>query len=603
MTHQGTKLKKLLKHIPILWLLVGMFVPVMVTAILVMEAAFQRMSYDQVTESARSNMLNMLAQSSSTLDSRMADLMERFQYIENSSDMLSLALVMTQENVDRAGGQYYINLRKSIDDQFGSSGSFLDSVMIDFNDSQFQIYQCEDIPVKIDFDYDAWYRENTAVYNWEFLHDDGIFQVIDSQNNRKNNRVFSLYRLYGKPGQTGRGGIVFNIKESLVQDVLTIPNISENGYVMLVDDGKSVCYKDVGADYLMPEESLRRLQSMGDISYGVEMESTAGKRLMVYTQHLKTNGWLVAAVFPTDEMFDDVLALQRSIRFITLVVIGCGILACLALSRILVRPIKRLTDAVSVEDVTSITNVPSGGAKEIRILADKIDELLGRVGQLIEQVKQEQEKKREAELSLMQEQINPHFLYNTLYSVQQLCELDEAEEASTMVLALSNFFRTGLSRGEDVISIETEINHVKNYLLIQHMKYGDKFEYVLDIQPEILNYPIRKLTLQPLVENALHHGIQNKSGKGMILISGRAENGRIHFEVRDTGAGMAPQRLEQVRKSMEQQEEYKQVSFGLRNVYSRLKLYYKGEAGLEIRSEPGQGTTVSVDLPMEEPAE
>lgn len=590
--------KTAMKHIPVMWLLVIVFVPVMVVTILIMGTTFQRMSYNQVTESSRANMLNSLTQSTSVLDSRMADLMERFQYIENSSDMLSLALVMSQENVDRAKGQYYINLRKSIDDQFVSSGSFLDSVIIDFNDSRFRMYRCEDIPVNIDFNYDAWYGRNQSIYNWSFLHDDTIFQVTDAENNRKNNRVFSLYRLYGKPGQPGRGGIVFNIRESMFRDMLTIPDISENGYVALIHDGSLIRYKDVDESYTLSEQSLRRLQQMADVSAGIKVKSVSGQEMMVYTRHLKTNGWLVAALLPTNEMFHDVRTMQNSIHFTMIAVIVCSVLACVVLSRLIVLPIKRLTDTVSVEDVTSIANVSSGGAREIQILSDKINELLSRVRQLIEQVKEEQEKKREAELSLMQEQINPHFLYNTLYSVQQLCELDESKEASAMVLALSNFFRTGLSRGEDVITIDTEINHVKNYLVIQHMKYGDKFEYGIEIAPDIRDCRILKLTLQPLVENALHHGIQNQAGKGMITITGKREGGRILFEVRDTGAGMARERLEQVRKSMNQEEGYSQVSFGLRNVYSRLMLYYDGEAGLEIESLQGRGTVIKVYIPV-----
>lgn len=590
--------KTAMKHIPVMWLLVIVFVPVMVVTILIMGTTFQRMSYNQVTESSRANMLNSLTQSTSVLDSRMADLMERFQYIENSSDMLSLALVMSQENVDRAKGQYYINLRKSIDDQFVSSGSFLDSVIIDFNDSRFRMYRCEDIPVKIDFNYDAWYGRNQSIYNWSFLHDDTIFQVTDAENNRKNNRVFSLYRLYGKPGQPGRGGIVFNIRESMFRDMLTIPDISENGYVALIHDGSLIRYKDVDESYTLSAQSLRRLQQMADVSAGIKVKSVSGQEMMVYTRHLKTNGWLVAALLPTNEMFHDVRTMQNSIHFTMIAVIVCSVLACVVLSRLIVLPIKRLTDTVSVEDVTSIANVSSGGAREIQILSDKINELLSRVRQLIEQVKEEQEKKREAELSLMQEQINPHFLYNTLYSVQQLCELDESKEASAMVLALSNFFRTGLSRGEDVITIDTEINHVKNYLVIQHMKYGDKFEYEIEIAPDIRDCRILKLTLQPLVENALHHGIQNQAGRGMITITGKREGGRILFEVRDTGAGMARERLEQVRKSMNQEEGYSQVSFGLRNVYSRLMLYYDGEAGLEIESVQGRGTVIKVYIPV-----
>ena len=594
----GTGRKTAMKHIPVMWLLVIVFVPVMVATILIMGTTFQRMSYNQVTESSRANMLNSLTQSTSVLDSRMADLMERFQYIENSSDMLSLALVMSQENVDRDKGQYYINLRKSIDDQFVSSGSFLDSVIIDFNDGRFRMYRCGDIPVKIDFNYDAWYEHNQSIYNWSFLHDDTVFQVTDAENNRKNNRVFSLYRLYGRPGQPGQGGIVFNIRESMFRDMLTIPDISENGYVALIHDGSLICYKDVDESYTLSAQSLRQLQQMADISGGIKVRSVSGQEMMVYTRHLKTNGWLVAALLPTNEMFHDVRMMQNSIHFTMIAVIVCSVLACVVLSRLIVLPIKRLTDTVSVEDVTSISNVSSGGAREIQILSGKINELLSRVRQLIEQVKEEQEKKREAELSLMQEQINPHFLYNTLYSVQQLCELDESKEASAMVLALSNFFRTGLSRGEDVVTIDTEINHVKNYLVIQHMKYGDKFEYEIEIGPDIRSCRMLKLTLQPLVENALHHGIQNQAGKGTITIAGKREGGRILFEVRDTGAGMSRERLEHVQKSMNQEEGYSQISFGLRNVYSRLMLYYNGEAGLEIESGPEQGTVIRVYIPV-----
>ena len=146
---------------------------------------------------------------------------------------------------------------------------------------------------------------------------------------------------------------------------------------------------------------------------------------------------------------------------------------------------------------------------------------------------------------------------------QQLCELDESKEASAMVLALSNFFRTGLSRGEDVVTIDTEINHVKNYLVIQHMKYGDKFEYEIEIGPDIRSCRMLKLTLQPLVENALHHGIQNQAGKGTITIAGKREGGRILFEVRDTGAGMSRERLEQVHAILKSYGLADYVSFDL----------------------------------------
>ena len=161
----------------------------------------------------------------------------------------------------------------------------------------------------------------------------------------------------------------------------------------LIHDGSLICYKDVDESYTLSAQSLRQLQQMADISGGIKVRSVSGQEMMVYTRHLKTNGWLVAALLPTNEMFHDVRMMQNSIHFTMIAVIVCSVLACVVLSRLIVLPIKRLTDTVSVEDVTSISNVSSGGAREIQILSGKINELLSRVRQLIEQVKEEQEKR------------------------------------------------------------------------------------------------------------------------------------------------------------------------------------------------------------------
>lgn len=591
--------KDIIKNIPVMWLIVLTFVPVMIMTNLIMGAIFQKIAYRQVSASAKTNMMNTLSQAASVLDNRMSDIEERFQLIENSSDMTSLALIMTKNQVDRVGSQYYINLRKRIDDLFVSSAAFLDSAIIDFNDGRFQLYHCEDIPVAISFDYDTLNQQNHSLYNWIYPHDDSIFQVTDVQNRLKNNRVVTLYRLYGRPGQTGRGGIVFNIKESMFRDMLMVPGLSEHGYVALIDDGQLTSYKDVDERYLISEDNLRLLQQSEDITDGQTVKSISGQRMVAYTRHLKTNHWMIAAFIPENEMYQEVRLMKKSMNLVITILIISSILISVILSRIIVRPIRTLTDTVAVDNITTIGAVIPGGAREIWILSDKINELLLKVRQLVEQVRQEQEKKRQAELSLMQEQINPHFLYNTLYSVQELCELDEAKEASTMVLALSNFFRIGISRGGDIITIGEEINHVKNYLIIQHMKYGEKFEYQLNVDPLLLSCKILKLTLQPLVENALHHGIQQQSGKGLIAITGKEVDGYVSLEVRDSGAGMTKERLEEVHRSIEEKKGYENVSFGLKNVFLRLQLHYRGKAEFTISSREHEGTVITIRIPKD----
>lgn len=589
--------KNFLQKIPIMWLIVFTFVPVVICTMIIMVAIFLKMSYSQIIESSKNNMLNTLTQSVGVMDSRMSDILERMQYIENSSELTSLAMTMSKEEKEGSLADYYILLRQKIDNQFVTSGSYLDSVIIDFNDGAFRLYKKDDIFNNICFQCEDWNTQNTGVYQWKFLHDDTIFPKcgIEGENSQK---VFSLYRLYGREGENGQGAIVFNIKEDIFQDVLDILKNEENSYMTLIDDGQYLCYKQIESNYQISEETLRYLQEEEDKPSGVLIKSITGEEIMAYTRHLKSNDWVVVAFIPVNTMFYEVTNMKQAMQLAAFISILVSVALCIVLSKLIVLPINRLSKVVSVDDVTTIQELHAGGTKEIKVLGDTLNDLIHRVKELIGIIRKEQEEKRNTELSLLQEQINPHFLYNTLYSVQQLCELDEPQEAGKMVEALAGFFRTGLSRGEDVIPITTEISHVKSYLFIQHMKYGDKFEYEILMEEEISQYKILKLTLQPLVENALIHGIQKQRGTGKITISVERENDNIMLRVEDTGAGMNENRLTNVVKSMHQESGYQDISFGVRNVYTRMMIYYKGQATMDIKSKQGVGTKVTICIPI-----
>ena len=191
-------------------------------------------------------------------------------------------------------------------------------------------------------------------------------------------------------------------------------------------------------------------------------------------------------------------------------------------------------------------------------------------------------------------QINPHFLYNTMDTIIWLIEADKQQEAVEMVSNLSSFFRHSLSKGEDVISLAEEERHVRSYLQIQHARYKDIMEYTVDIDPGLHDAMLPKLTLQPLVENALYHGIKLKRAKGTIRITGRLEDGCVLLRVEDNGVGMTRERLSQLRSAMERQE---RVGFGLSAVNQRLMLQFGPEYGLRIHSEEGLGTTVTARIP------
>ena len=208
------------------------------------------------------------------------------------------------------------------------------------------------------------------------------------------------------------------------------------------------------------------------------------------------------------------------------------------------------------------------------------------------------------ELQLLQEQINPHFLYNTLDTIMWLAIDHQDDKVVEMVAALSGFFRTSLSHGEDKISIREELEHVENYLKIQQLRYGDIMEYSIDVPDEIKKNDIVKITLQPLVENALYHGLKKQREKGMIKISSVDDENNIFLIVEDNGVGMQPEQVVQINKEMyEDIWVNRTTGFGIANVNRRIKLYYGEEYGLILESEPDIGTKVIVVVPKTRQAE
>lgn len=241
---------------------------------------------------------------------------------------------------------------------------------------------------------------------------------------------------------------------------------------------------------------------------------------------------------------------------------------------------------------------------ELQNLADQINLMAARLEGLIGQIRQKQEHLAKAELRTLQAQINPHFLYNTLDTIVWQAESGKAEDVISLTRSLSDFFRISLSAGADWIPVEQELRHTTAYLSIQKIRYRDILDYRLDVAGDVSDAWIPKLLLQPLVENALYHGIKAKRGGGQIRIAVRREAERLTFAVTDTGRGMDPEKLEAVRAMLREEPagasaapETEGSGFGLRNVDLRIRLYYRQEKGLLLRSDEG-GTEVSFEVPV-----
>ncbi|MDO5111198.1 MAG: sensor histidine kinase [Clostridia bacterium] len=297
-------------------------------------------------------------------------------------------------------------------------------------------------------------------------------------------------------------------------------------------------------------------------------------------------------------MISSMIALMTVILIMALILLVVLLSRSRNLSRKIVDPVDKLCRRL--EDIGSgklaVCDPIQADVAEVQLLSDGIEQMVGHLQRLIAENTEQEKQRRHAELALLQAQINPHFLYNTMDTIIWLIESGDVGKAVTMINSLSNFFRFSLSRGQSIITLAEEEQHIRSYLEIQQVRYRDLMEYEIDIPNDLKQYMLPKLTLQPLVENALYHGIKMKRRKGSIRVSGSARDGNIFLAVRDDGTGMTAEKLHALQESL---TEGGREGFGLRTVHQRLQILFGKAYGLTLASTPDEGTTVTVTIPMQ----
>jgi two-component system, sensor histidine kinase YesM len=280
---------------------------------------------------------------------------------------------------------------------------------------------------------------------------------------------------------------------------------------------------------------------------------------------------------------------------------GFSVIAAWAISSSIYTPIKRLHDittTITKNDLQAL--VTRDNVDEITELGLSFNIMIGRIRELLQAEKKEQENLKRAELRALQAQINPHFLYNTLDTIIWMAESNRTDQVVEIVSALSSFFRISLSKGRDWITIGEEIERTKSYLTIQRMRYRDILDFKIEADPTVLNNTVLKLILQPLVENALYHGIKNKRGGGTIVVRARQTNkDEVLLEVEDDGIGFTLEKLNQLQSELgdDSGEINLESGFGIGNVNKRIRLYYGRQYGLTLKSEYTIGTRATLIIP------
>lgn len=409
----------------------------------------------------------------------------------------------------------------------------------------------------------------------------------------KDDEKVSLVRVVNILGTwEGTGILCINVKSSIFEEVSSTLSISEEGAFFLKDMDRTLIYSKYNNESLLQH-------SMND-SVGVDNRfvSIKGREYYKITDNFTAPDWSIDVYLPSSEIFESRKEIGTSIFGTVIVSVFVTIIIVLIVSDFITRPIFNLRKIMhEVEKGDFSKRFDARYNDEIGFLGKSFNSMIRQIKEYIEEIFDNYQKIREKELETLQMKINPHFLYNNLNTINWMAQDMGADNIEIFSRALANYYRLSLSKGNRIITIQEELEHLNNYIIIQKMRYQEYINFVYDIDESIKKYMIVKLTLQPIVENAIFHGIEGKDGEGEITIRGLRAGDTIVFEITDNGIGMSGEKLLELRKSLTEQTS---LGYGLRNVNERIKLYFGEYHGLEIYSEYNEGTKVVVTIPIKE---
>jgi two-component system sensor histidine kinase YesM len=411
------------------------------------------------------------------------------------------------------------------------------------------------------------------------------------------NSVISLSReLSSDVGDEKLGVLLVDLNYSIINDICNKIKLGNRGYVFIVDANGNIVYH--------PEQQMinnnQKIELISQVmrTPGSSFVTSEGKNSRMYTiKTSQSTGWKIVGVTYVDELVSNKNELQMYTFFGGIGFLIIVVLLSIILSLRISRPIKHLESSMKeVEKGNFDIQVDIQSSNEIGHLSNRFNRMTTEIKELMLQNVKEQELKRKSELQVLQAQINPHFLYNTLDSIIWMAETGKSKEVILMTASLAKLFRLSISKGQEFLSIFNEIEHIKNYLTIQKMRYKSKLDFEINVDKSILSYKLIKIILQPLVENSIYHGIRNNAGKGHIQITGIRKGDRILLQVIDNGIGMSPEEIHNIYQK--DRTSAKGSGIGVQNVDQRIKLHFGDPYGLHFESELGKGTTVNIWLPV-----
>lgn len=571
-------------------LYLGYAVTFTVISVLIFSVMFfgvRKMMIGQIGQS-RLDVLKQISERSNTMKNSTITISNLYRYDETVYNCL------TETDGGQEPGNYLDSLKNNYDRVFRDVGLSYDVVIIGENGFQYSSsgrdsYDFEGLRNQL------WYRNSYDIQG-DIVFISSFLEKFDRAN-QEERYVFSAFSRVMDKGRE-LGTILVNVDEKYLSDLYVLPGEKSNIYIF-DSKGNIVSSHDkslLGKNYI-GVENFRNL-------YGENQShiiKKLGKEYLLSNYYDSQTGWTIVEEMPGSVIMKP---LNQFMLILMAVLAGC-LLAGAGMSYYvaerMAKPVLKLCrsmNQVRQGDFDVISDV--GGYEEVTQLKDSFNDMAGEIRNLMESVQQKEIRKRKSEMDFLRAQINPHFLYNTLFSIQCMTELGKNDQAVLMMAALIDLLKKTLSVDDDFITLKEEFESTEKYLVLQQIRYGDKIHFECDMEPETENCLVPALIIQPIVENAIFHGIEAKEEPGLIVVESTIMDEALLITVSDDGIGMNEQELRQLYERFDNREYQNGKSIGIMNVQNRIKINFGEKYGLTVESETGIGTSVTMKLPVME---
>ena len=557
-------------------------------AVVIVTAVSMRFTNTSIFENSSEYTHTIIQQMNQNIDSYI-DYMENIAYLISSNEDVQDYLF--DEKIDNEGRYRILNQFQTILD----SRSDIRNVGIISKNGRMLINDgSKSVNQDLDLNTQEWYATALEKPNGPILTSSHVQHIISGERPW----VITLSRgIRDRSGSGEKEGVFFiDLNYSAISGLCDQSTVGTKGYAFILDAKGNIVYHPQ-QQQLYNELQTENISLIMDTDEDTVLTGTGNDGKLYSISRSEKTGWTVVDCTNVKELLSKSRQAQSVYVLTAIILVIVALLFSRFMARSITLPIQKLRDSMKKvqEGDFSVSDVVVDSKNEIGSLTKSFDVMTHRIHELMEQNVHEQEEKRKSELKALQSQINPHFLYNTLDSIIWMAEGKKNEEVVLMTASLARLLRQSISNEDEVVPIANEVEYARGYLTIQKMRYKDKLEFQIEVDSSILYIPLIKLVLQPIIENAIYHGLKYKESKGLLIVKGFMKDGNAVLQVIDDGVGMDEETLAHIYDK--HKVNYHSNGVGVYNVQKRLKLYYGEDYGITYTSELGKGTTATITIP------